>query len=268
MPFTFSHPAAAVPFSRWGLPLSALVVGSLSPDFTYFITQSTTAKFGHTLPGVLFFCIPVGLVVLWTFHTIIKYPLLDLLPEKLRHSFASVVQPLEFTSYKRFGLIVLALLIGALTHVMWDGFTGSNRFGTQMLPVLNATVLNVLGDDIQGYQLFHFISSVVGALLLLIWSIRGLLKTTPSPTVHSIISPAAKISVWIIIIGITAATFWCAGNVGTNSLFGRHWEVRGFLQDGLIATVPIFYALLLLYGCAWYVYRRQRMSTVHKEIRG
>jgi hypothetical protein len=37
MPFTFGYPAAAARLSRYGLNLSALVAGSMSPDFHYFV---------------------------------------------------------------------------------------------------------------------------------------------------------------------------------------------------------------------------------------
>ncbi|RKZ85433.1 MAG: hypothetical protein DRR19_16380 [Candidatus Parabeggiatoa sp. nov. 1] len=63
MPFTLSHPAAAVPLARGGLVLSALVVGSMSPDFLYFLCLSTQYQFGHTFIGVFVFDIPTGLTV-------------------------------------------------------------------------------------------------------------------------------------------------------------------------------------------------------------
>jgi hypothetical protein len=33
VPFTGSHPAAVLPFLRWSMPASALVIGSMAPDF-------------------------------------------------------------------------------------------------------------------------------------------------------------------------------------------------------------------------------------------
>src|SRR5215467_12574272 len=40
VPFTFSHPAAVLPLARRGLVFSALVVGSMAPDFPYFVQMS------------------------------------------------------------------------------------------------------------------------------------------------------------------------------------------------------------------------------------
>ncbi len=64
MPFTLAHPAAAAPLRRFGLVLSALVVGSMAPDFPYFLPGLPQDKFGHTLAGVFWFCVPAGLAVL------------------------------------------------------------------------------------------------------------------------------------------------------------------------------------------------------------
>jgi hypothetical protein len=56
------------------------VVGSISPDFSYFVFQTTAFRFSHIL-GIAFFCIPINLAVRWLFHSLLKYPLLSLLPE-------------------------------------------------------------------------------------------------------------------------------------------------------------------------------------------
>ena len=38
MPFTVSHAAAVLPLQRLGLPLTALMIGSMAPDFGYFFS--------------------------------------------------------------------------------------------------------------------------------------------------------------------------------------------------------------------------------------
>ena len=80
MPFTLSHPAAAVPFAKRGLALSALVVGSMAPDFPYFFPLPISSYFSHSILGIGLVNVPLGLILLWLFHRILKYPLLLLLP--------------------------------------------------------------------------------------------------------------------------------------------------------------------------------------------
>src|SRR5262245_4745992 len=84
MPFTFAHPAAAVPlhrpFGRYGV-VSALVIGSLSPDIAYFLPLSVAHADSHSPTGLLWFCLPVSLLSYVLFHTLLKGPLLGLLPD-------------------------------------------------------------------------------------------------------------------------------------------------------------------------------------------
>ena len=64
MPATFAHPAAVLPFrvfgKRW-FNFAALVIGSVTPDFAYFIRRFDVATYAHSLSGTIFFCVPVGL---------------------------------------------------------------------------------------------------------------------------------------------------------------------------------------------------------------
>ncbi len=80
---TPAHVAAVVPFCRWRpfFWLSPLVIGSMSPDFMYFIFPPPSLRHvGHTSWGLVLFCIPAGLAVLYAFHRFFKRPLVLLLP--------------------------------------------------------------------------------------------------------------------------------------------------------------------------------------------
>lgn len=48
MPFTLSHPAAVIPLSRvkWLVP-SAVLMGSMAPDFPYFLALSMGPRLLH-----------------------------------------------------------------------------------------------------------------------------------------------------------------------------------------------------------------------------
>src|SRR5260370_376021 len=65
MPFTISHAAAVLPFSRllarWQL-LSAVVIGAMVPDFGLFFPWRIQRFETHSVWGVFAFCLPVGLV--------------------------------------------------------------------------------------------------------------------------------------------------------------------------------------------------------------
>ena len=86
MPWTFAHPAAVLPLRRFcpsPLNLAGLIVGSLTPDFGYYIGSSELALFAHSLVGSVYACLPAGLVLLIVFY-IVRTPLCFMLPEPHR----------------------------------------------------------------------------------------------------------------------------------------------------------------------------------------
>ena len=141
MPLTFAHPIAVVPLARRGLVFSALVVGSMAPDFEYFLRLSTRHSFGHTLPGLFLFSVPAGLVGLWIFHALLKLPLLSLLPESHQRRLLPLArEEFRFGPARRLGLILLSLLLGAVTHVAWDSMTHPEGWTVVHVPWLGRVI--------------------------------------------------------------------------------------------------------------------------------
>ena len=169
MPFTFAHPAASVPFAKYGLPLSALVVGSMAPDFPYFIHFSTSHQYGHTLPGLFLFCLPVGLGILLLFHSVLKLPLLSLLPAIHQARLVSVANTFRFGPSRQFLLVILALLLGAFTHIAWDSFTHADGWSVQHIPVLRSPVIQTSRGTLYIFKILQHGSTLLGAVLLVYW---------------------------------------------------------------------------------------------------
>ncbi len=109
------------------MPASALVVGSMMPDFEYFIKMKLSGRFSHTLPGAFVFCLPVAFVVLVAFHIIIKKPLIDNLPRPM-YGRLTPLRDFDFiASLKKHPLVyVMCLLAGIFSHLLWDSFTHAN----------------------------------------------------------------------------------------------------------------------------------------------
>src|SRR5882672_9320620 len=87
MPFTFSHPALILPLTRgshkW-VSVTGLVVGSMTPDFEYFIRMGMQGDIGHTLPGLFWLDVPLGLAASFLFHDVIRNRLYGNLPKFVR----------------------------------------------------------------------------------------------------------------------------------------------------------------------------------------
>ena len=144
MPFTPAHPAAIIPFTGKHFVPAALVVGSMSPDFAYFIPGRFNHHIGHTLPGVFLFSIPAGLAALFLFEMLLKVPLAKLLPERLQLRLGPAMNVFRFGPARRFALITLSLFVGVLTHISWDSITHKQGFLVAMIPVLSRQGLKPL----------------------------------------------------------------------------------------------------------------------------
>src|SRR5437773_1761508 len=83
MPFTLSHPAAAALFrglvKRGALPLSALAIGTMAPDFEYLLRLEPMSYWSHTPVGIFAFCLPIGLVSFVIWEGVLEKPVRRLL---------------------------------------------------------------------------------------------------------------------------------------------------------------------------------------------
>jgi hypothetical protein len=84
MPFTVSHIAAVLPGYR---PLArahvftAAVIGSMVPDFGLLLPGYVPRWQTHSLPGLITFCLPVGLLAYWLTLLLLRPAILEVLPD-------------------------------------------------------------------------------------------------------------------------------------------------------------------------------------------
>ncbi|MFN5774209.1 DUF4184 family protein, partial [Flavobacterium sp.] len=95
MPFTFSHPAIVLPLTflpRQWFSLTGLVIGSLTPDFEYFLRMRIESNYSHTIDGLFWFDLSLGLLLAFLFHNIVRDSLFDNLPIFLKSRFSAFRQ--------------------------------------------------------------------------------------------------------------------------------------------------------------------------------
>jgi hypothetical protein len=81
MPFTPAHPAIVLLFLKAKrVSATALVIGTMAPDFEYFLRMSVNGQYGHTFFGIFYFDIPVTIALAFLFHQQIKENLINNLP--------------------------------------------------------------------------------------------------------------------------------------------------------------------------------------------
>lgn len=204
MPMTAAHPMAVLPLRRTNLDWTCLVIGSLAPDFEYFFRVKLASNVSHTLAGLVYFCLPVTLVSAFLFHRVIKDPFVRVVPAWVGCRLAVfAARPwMPRLTAEAIMRMTVAALIGALTHLCWDGFTHADAWGPQHIAWLR-TIVHV---PVVGHMLLHRVlqhtSTLVGLVVLAIVATRTLRRVDPialPPT------PLRTRIVWAVCIALVGA---------------------------------------------------------------
>lgn len=241
MPFTLAHPAAVVPLKKLiktdGLILSALVAGSLVPDLGYFWPGSQSQIFTHSLPGIVIFGLPVGIILLWLFHHWLKQALLLLLPPSHQRALEAYSGPFLFFPWRRLALILLSLFIGGLTHIAWDAFTHGQGWGVQTFDALHRPMFRVIGLQVKPYHLIKHGSSTLGMVALAYWYAAWYFRQRGHP-LHLNSSRGMWVALVVILFGAVILSGIVLGlisrQVGYNAL---SMAVRWGLVVGILGLI-------------------------------
>lgn len=169
MPFTFSHPALVLPLAllprKW-FSLTGLVIGSLTPDFEYFLRMKMRSDHSHTVGGLLWWDLPLGLLLAFLFHNVVRNTLFNNLPQALHNRF-SPYKEFNWNAYFKMNgpMVLVSIFIGAASHLLWDSFTHEHGYFVKVLPPLAETV-GLLGVKIPAFKILQHASTLLGGLLL------------------------------------------------------------------------------------------------------
>lgn len=169
MPFTFSHPAIVLPLkyfpNKW-FSLTGLVIGSLTPDFEYFLRMKIKSNFSHTLEGVFWFDLPLGILLAFIFHNIVRNRLFLNVPTFLQSRFSNFTK-FNWNEYfkKNWIVVIISILIGAFSHLFWDSFTHDDGYFVTHFHVLQNSV-KFYNDHIPILKILQHSSTLIGALII------------------------------------------------------------------------------------------------------
>ena len=171
MPFTFSHPAIVLPMTflpRHWFSLTGLIVGSLTPDFEYFLRMKIQSNYRHTISGAFWFDLPIGILLAFIFHNIVRDSLFDNLPRGLKLRL-SKFKLFEWNEYfkKNWFVVIVSILVGTGSHIFWDSFTHDNGYFVRTIPTLTNN-MNIFGRQIQAYKILQHSSTLLGGSIIAI----------------------------------------------------------------------------------------------------
>lgn len=157
MPFTFSHPAIVMPFRKW-LSVSGLIIGSMSPNFEYFFKMKISNLYGHSFDGIFYFDLTASILVAFIFHNLIRNQLILNLPPVLNSRFNECIK-FNWNQYfiKNWIKVITSILIGIVSHILWDSFTHETGYFVEKI-----SVLKMLLNNIPVYKILQHSSTLIG----------------------------------------------------------------------------------------------------------
>jgi hypothetical protein len=139
----------------------------MSPDFEYFLRGRLLSTVSHTAIGLFVFCVPFGLVVF-------------AIAEALRPSFIALLPTYIRTRVGRknkqdqWFVVACSLLLGAITHDVWDSFTHRRGWMANELGLTSRTLAGF-----PAYGVLQHLSTVVGTLVIAGVIARWMRQTEP-----------------------------------------------------------------------------------------
>jgi hypothetical protein len=181
--------------------LTALVTGSLAPDFEYFIKMNGEREYAHTIAGLFWFDLPAGIILALVFHNILKRPLFNHVTPGLQRRLVRY-NGFDWNSYAKVNwlIVLVSVFIGSCSHLFLDSFTNQNGYFVKRIPFLQSAV-SLPYSQIYVSNILALVLSI-GGLIAIVWAVFQLGKSR-RVHVNRHISPY-----WIIILVLTSAIFY------------------------------------------------------------
>lgn len=226
MPITLpAHAAAILPIHRVApraLPVCALVTGSCAPDLAYALGFYGAKS--HTPLGLLTFCLPAGLLAYAWAELLVLPVLARALPTVRGIQWARFAVTRRLPSSARGWLAAaVAVLLGASTHILWDGFTHRRQWPARELyagVTLSAGSIEWLLPNF-----LQMLSSLVGSVIVLVYLARRYRSLPPAEggTMASFLA--------VLLPTVAGASLWMAwrllhplGSGGHERLWFTFWS--------------------------------------------
>lgn len=267
MPFTLAHPAIIIPLhktaSRYQGLLSALIIGSMIPDFSYFIPLGVTRYESHTWLALLWFSLPVGLMFYLVYHTLLVPVVYSFLPHRFQRRLNPTFSTGSLPPLNLIPLIAAGIVFGAATHLFWDSFTHSYSYNwpVQHFEILKSTAFHIGNFPLKVYRLLQHLSSVIGLIIVFLWIRRWYHQADQNQLPRW--QPSAGLKRFALILLFTLPLI--AGLYYAVSLMDRAGPLAYrsimFMRDWVIFGGRILLPLWLLLGLYYqYLIRKQTLN--------
>lgn len=221
MPFTPSHAVVALPFVRTPLLPAAIAVGAMTPDLPLFVRGTPLSyDLTHTLAWLPLTAV-VALVLLLVWRCLLRPAMRELAPgwlaRRLPREWDADARAGARETFARRGsrtpsragvvLLVVSLLLGVLSHILWDLFTHEGRWGVEVFPGLDEQ-----WGPLLGLKWLQHGSSVVGLAILGVWALGRLRRADADAGLVRVLPGGARV-VWWASLPLALLLAWAIGYV-------------------------------------------------------
>jgi hypothetical protein len=265
VPFTISHTAVVLPFTRllarWNL-LSAAVIGAMVPDFRVFFLGMPRVE-THSAMALLTFCLPVGMITYWVFQFLIKAPIVEVLPDGPYARWQPVSAIADIRSPKQWLLAACGILGGAITHLIWDGFTHDGGRGVRMFPVLDDTIIDFGSRHLPAIYVMQDLGSLAGLAAVLIMVCYGFRRGAESPVPNRLVARRERFA-WLLSYALAAVAFTALFYVWASLGRAPTRSIVAHASGAAVASLRGLAAALLIVSLALDV----RLRALHQRSSG
>jgi Domain of unknown function (DUF4184) len=195
MPYTISHTVVVMPIARLLARrrlLGAVLIGSMVPDFGVFSRWPIARFETHSIPALITFCLPVGLLTYWLFQFLIKPAMAEILPDGPYARWHTFKAPEPIESPRQWLLAAGGILLGAILHLALDGFSHDGGRGVRLFPALDEPWFDIGRHHVVGTRLIQDFGSVIGLIVVFGFLLHGLRRGPEAPVPNRALAPKER----------------------------------------------------------------------------
>lgn len=166
------------------MPFAGLAAGAMSPDLEYVFQAGTSRSVSHDPIGVLLLDVPLALLALGA-ASLAAPGLASLVPARWPAAAAWIREwrP-PWSSPAAFAWLLVAIIVGAINHIVVDAFTHGGSWGVDLLPTLDEPIA-IAGRWLPAYRWLQYGLSVLGMAMVALAIHQWFRRVQPRPASDS-----------------------------------------------------------------------------------
>ena len=175
MPFTPSHAAAALLFTRTPLFPAAIVAGSVAPDLPYYVPLAAVRDLTHEPVSIITVDLAIGVLAFLLWQFVLRAPVIDFAPLWLRSRMPQrpgrAFAPESWSPIVTALVVIASVVVGAATHLLWDAFTHPGWIVDRL------TVLRLQAGPLLVHKWLQHVSTIGGLAAIAVWTVVWVRRT-------------------------------------------------------------------------------------------